>query len=55
MYLSTAEVVGLTIALGSSIFIIVLTTIANYQLQQDNKFLRRRLRTYREQRQLVAK
>ena len=49
MYLSTTEVIGLTIALASSVFIIVLTTIANYQLQQDNKFLRRRLRLYREQ------
>jgi hypothetical protein len=54
MYLTTPEVIGLTIALASSVFIIVLTTIANYQLQQDNKFLRRRLRMYRERQQLAS-
>ena len=48
MYLSTADVLGITIALSASIFIIVLTTIANYQLQRDNKFIRTRLRVQRE-------
>ena len=48
MYLSTADVLGITIALSASIFIIVLTTIANYQLQKDNKFIRTRLRVQRE-------
>lgn len=47
MYLSAAEVLGITIALASSIFIMVLTTIANYRLQQDNKLLRLRLKTNR--------
>lgn len=47
MYLSTAEVLGIIIALSSSIFIMVLTTIANYRLQQDNKLLRNRLKANR--------
>lgn len=47
MYLSAAELLGITIALASSIFIMVLTTIANYRLQQDNKLLRLRLKTNR--------
>jgi hypothetical protein len=47
MYLSTTEVLGVSIALGSSIIIILLTTIANYRLQQDNKLLRIRLKTNR--------
>jgi len=48
MYLSTADVLGITIALSASIFIIVLTTIANYSFQQDYRFLKSRLRTYRQ-------
>jgi hypothetical protein len=48
MYLSTATVIGTMIALASSIVLIILTTIANYTLQQDNKFLKSRLRRYRQ-------
>jgi protein-S-isoprenylcysteine O-methyltransferase Ste14 len=48
MYLSMAEVLGITIALASSIVLIVLTTIAHYQIQKENKFLRSRLRAMRE-------
>jgi hypothetical protein len=48
MYLTTGDMIGITIALSSSIFIIVITTIANYQLQKDNKFIRTRLRVQRE-------
>jgi|APGre2960657404_1045060.scaffolds.fasta_scaffold153476_2 protein-S-isoprenylcysteine O-methyltransferase Ste14 len=48
MYLSTAEVLGMSIALASSIVLIVLTTIANYQIQKENKFLRTRLRVQRQ-------
>ena len=48
MYLSTATVIGTMIALASSIVLIILTTIANYQLQQDNRFLKSRLRRYRQ-------
>lgn len=48
MYLSTAEVLGMSIALASSIVLIVLTTIANYQIQKENKFLRTRLRVQRK-------
>jgi protein-S-isoprenylcysteine O-methyltransferase Ste14 len=48
MYLSTAEVLGMSIALASAIVLIILTTIANYQIQKENKFLRSRLRATRE-------
>ena len=48
MYLDMPTIVGTMIALSASIVLIVLTTIANYTLQQDNKFLKSRLRTYRK-------
>jgi len=48
MYLSTAEVLGMSIALASSIVLIVLTTIANYQIQKENKFIRARLKEQRQ-------
>jgi hypothetical protein len=49
MYLDTATVIGTMIALASSVVLIIITTIANYTLQQDNKFLKSRLRRYRQQ------
>jgi hypothetical protein len=48
MYLSMSEVLGISIALAVSIILIIVTTIANYQLQQNNKLLRTRLRRTRE-------
>jgi hypothetical protein len=48
MYLDIPAVIGTMIALTASIVLIVLTTIANYSLQQDNRFLKSRLRTYRQ-------
>ena len=48
MYLSTEEVIGMSIALASAIVLIILTTIANYQIQKENKFLRTRLRVQRQ-------
>ena len=48
MYLDMPTIIGTMIALSASIVLIVLTTIANYTLQQDNKFLKSRLRTYRK-------
>jgi len=48
MYLSTGDVLGITIALVSAIVLIVLTTFANYQIQKENKFLRTRLRVQRK-------
>jgi hypothetical protein len=48
MYLSMSEVLGMSIALAVAIILIIVTTIANYQLQQNNKFLRTRLRRTRE-------
>jgi protein-S-isoprenylcysteine O-methyltransferase Ste14 len=55
MYLSTAEVIGMSIALASAIVLIVLTTIANYQIQKENKFLRTRLRRTREHYERTAR
>jgi len=48
MYLSTAEVLGMSIALTSAIVLIVLTTIANCQIQKENKFIRARLKEQRQ-------
>ena len=48
MYLDIPAVIGTMIALTASIVLIVLTTIANYSLQQDNRFLKSRLRRYRQ-------
>lgn len=55
MYLSTSEVIGMSIALASAIVLIVLTTIANYQIQKENKFLRTRLRRTREHYERTAR
>lgn len=38
----------MSIALASAIVLIVLTTIANYQIQQENKFIRARLKEQRQ-------
>jgi hypothetical protein len=48
MYLDMPTIIGTMIALSASIVLIVLTTIANYTLQQDNRFLKSRLRRYRQ-------
>jgi hypothetical protein len=48
MYLSLTEIVGIMIALGVSILLILITTIANYMLLKENRFLRGRLRTWRK-------
>jgi hypothetical protein len=54
MYLSMSEVLGMSIALATAIILIIVTTIANYQLQQNNKLLRTRLRRTREHYERVA-
>jgi hypothetical protein len=54
MYLSMSEVLGMSIALATAIILIIVTTIANYQLQQNNKLLRTRLRRTREHYEKVA-
>jgi len=48
MYLDMPTIIGTMIALSASIVLIVITTIANYTLQQDNRFLKSRLRRYRQ-------
>jgi hypothetical protein len=55
MYLSMSEVLGMSIALATAIILIIVTTIANYQLQQNNKFLRTRLRRTREHYERTAR
>jgi hypothetical protein len=48
MYISISEAVGIMIALGACIFLILITTLANYELQKQNRFLRSRLRAWRK-------
>ena len=48
MYITISEAIGIMIVLGVSIFLILITTIANYELQKENKFLRSRLRAWRK-------
>jgi len=48
MYLSLSEMVGIMIALGVSILLILITTVANYILLKENRFLRGRLRAWRQ-------
>jgi hypothetical protein len=48
MYLTIGDILAIMIVLGVSMFLIIITTIANYQLQKENKFLRNRLRAWRK-------
>ena len=48
MYLSMSEIVGIMIALGVSILLILITTVANFILLKENRFLRGRLRAWRQ-------
>ena len=48
MYLSYSEVVIITIALGINIVMLVMLGYANAVLLSENRFLKRRLRAWRE-------
>jgi hypothetical protein len=48
MYLDTPTVIGITIALGASLFMIFILSFANVQLLNENRFLKQRLRAWRK-------
>lgn len=47
MYISLGTAIGLTIALGVSLFLVIITTYANYLLLKENKFVKSRLKAWR--------
>jgi hypothetical protein len=47
MFISLSTAIALTIALGVNLFLLIITTYANYQLLQDNKYIKSRLRAWR--------
>lgn len=48
MYLDTAMIVGITIALGVSLVMLFILTYANTKLIEENRYLRRRLLAWRK-------
>jgi len=48
MYLDTGTIVGITIALGASLIMMFILAFANVQLLQENRFLKQRLRAWRQ-------
>jgi hypothetical protein len=48
MYLDTATIIGITIALGASLVMMFILAFANIQLLQENRFLKQRLRAWRQ-------
>lgn len=48
MFISLGTAIGLTIALGVSLFLVIITTYANYTLLQQNKYLKSRLQAWRK-------
>ena len=48
MYMDTGTIIGITIALGASLFMIFILAYANAKLIEENRYLRRRLRAWRK-------
>jgi hypothetical protein len=48
MYLDTAMIVGITIALGVSLVMLLILAYANTKLIEENRYLRRRLQAWRK-------
>jgi hypothetical protein len=48
MYMDTPTVVGITIALGTSLVMIFILAYANAKLIEENRYIRRRLRAWRK-------
>ena len=48
MYMDTPTVIGITIALGTSLVMIFILAYANATLLQENRFLKQRLRAWRK-------
>jgi len=47
MYLSQGDIIAITIALGTSLTLIIIMLYANMQLLKENRFLKQRLRAWR--------
>ena len=48
MYLSQGDIIAITIALGTSLTLIIIMLYANIQLLNENRFLKTRLRIWRK-------
>jgi hypothetical protein len=48
MYMDTGTLIGITIALGASLFMIFILAYANAKLIEENRYLRRRLQAWRK-------
>ena len=48
MYIDTGTIIGITIALGASLFMIFILAYANAKLIEENRYIRRRLRAWRK-------
>jgi hypothetical protein len=48
MYLTTGDMIAITIALGASMLLLFIVTFANIHLLNENRFLRQRLRAWRK-------
>jgi hypothetical protein len=48
MYLDTAMIVAITIALGASLVMLFILAYANARLIEENRYIRQRLRAWRK-------
>jgi hypothetical protein len=48
MYLTTGDMIAITIALGASMLLLFIVTFANVHLLNENRFLKQRLRAWRK-------
>lgn len=48
MYITTGTIMGITIALGASLFLLIVLTYANIKLVEQNRFLKQRLQAWRQ-------
>lgn len=54
MYLSQGDIIAITIALGTSLTLIIIMLYANMQLLKENRFLKARLQAWRKSYQVNA-
>jgi len=54
MYLSQGDIIAITIALGTSLTLIIIMLYANIQLLKENRFLKSRLQAWRKSYQINA-
>jgi hypothetical protein len=48
MYLSISDMIGMTICLAVTLFMLVMLFTSNYMLLKENRFLKGRLRSWRK-------